>query len=233
MYFNLRHVPMFNGPYLITEVNHSITAGDFKTNFTGIRQGIYDLPSIDNFLQSINQSLLTQIETIILANKENTPVKPITNINKSALLTQQGDNVAAATNTCTNNLNSSYSTWGNFVESLTTGLTPLELANAIIAKTTNTDIQTTIYLLCYVLTFNKDKFEGYNNNFASVALNTFWGGENTKFFIQKQASCVKVSNSLGVKTSQPIANFENLDKFLDFMVARVSANIRRIYVGQN
>ena len=232
MYFNLRHVPMFNGPYLITEVNHSITAGDFKTNFTGIRQGIYDLPSIDNFLQSINQNLLTQIETIILANKENTPVKPITNINKSALLTQQGDNVAAATNTCTNNLNSNYSTWGDFVESLTTGLTPLELANAIIAKTTNTDIQTTIYLLCYVLTFNKDKFEGYNNNFASVALNTFWGS-STKFFIQKQASCVKVPNSLGVKTSQPIANFENLDKFLDFMVARVSANIRRIYVGEN
>ena len=233
MYFNLRHVPMFNGPYLITEVNHVITAGDFKTNFTGIRQGIYDLPSIDNFLQSINQNLLTQIETIIQTNKDNITVKPITNINKSALLAQQGDNVAAATNTCTTNLNSKYSTWGNFVESVTIGLTPLQLADAIRERTTNTDTQTTIYLLCYVLTFNKNKFEGYNNNFASVVLNTFWGSSGDKYFIKDQASCVKLPNSLGVTISQPIANFENINNFLDFMITRLSNNIRRIYYGEN
>jgi len=229
MYFNLRHVPMFNGPYLITEVNHTITAGEFQTNFSGVRQGIYDLPSIDNFLQSVNQNLLTQIETVILANKDNVTDKPITNINKTAQLTQLGDNVGAATNTCTNNLNTNYSTWGNFVESVTIGLTPTQLSDAIKAKTTNTEIQTSIYLLCYVLTFNKDS---YNNNFASVALNTYWG-ESTKYFIQKQASCVKLPNSLGAPTSQPIANFETLDKFLDFMVARLTPNIRRIYYGDN
>ena len=232
MYFNLRHVPMFNGPYLITEVNHTITAGEFQTNFSGVRQGIYDLPSIDNFLQSVNQNLLTQIETVILANKDNVTDKPITNINKTAQLTQLGDNVGAATNTCTNNLNTNYSTWGNFVESVTIGLTPTQLADAIKAKTTSTEIQTSIYLLCYVLTFNKNKFEGYNNNFASVALNTYWG-ESTKYFIQKQSSCVKIPNSLGARTSQPIANFETLDKFLDFMVARLTPNIRRIYFGTN
>jgi hypothetical protein len=233
MYFNLRHVPMFNGPYLITEVNHIITAGDFKTEFGGIRQGIYDLPSIDNFLQSINQNLLTQIETIIQTNKDNITDKPITNINKTASLTQKGDNVAAATNTCTNNLNSEYSTWGNFVESVTIGLTPLQLADAIRGRTTNTDLQTTIYLLCYVLTFNENKFEGYNNNFASIELNTYWGTAGKDFFIEDQASCVKLPNSLGARISQPIANFENLDKFLDFMIARLSKNIRRIYVGEN
>ena len=233
MYFNLRHVPMFNGPYLITEVNHIITAGDFKTEFGGIRQGIYDLPSIDNFLQSINQNLLTQIETIIQTNKDNITDKPITNINKTASLTQKGDNVAAATNTCTNNLNSEYSTWGNFVESVTIGLTPLQLADAIRGRTTNTDLQTTIYLLCYVLTFNENKFEGYNNNFASIELNTYWGTAGKDFFIEEKASCVKLPNSLGARISQPIANFENLDKFLDFMIARLSKNIRRIYVGEN
>jgi len=232
MYFNLRHVPMFNGPYLITEVNHTITAGEFQTNFSGIRQGIYDLPSIDTFLQSVNQNLLTQIETVIRANKDNVTDKPITNINKTAQLTQLGDNVGAATNTCTNNLNTNYSTWGDFVESVTIGLTPEKLAEAIKAKTTSTEIQTSIYMLCYVLTFNKNQFEGYNNNFASVALNTYWGA-STQYFIQKQSSCVKLPNSLGAPTSQPIANFENLDKFLDFMVARLTPNIRRIYFGEN
>ena len=232
MYFNLRHVPMFNGPYLITEVNHTITAGQFETSFSGIRQGIYDLPSIDNFLQSVNQNLLTQIETVIQTNKDNITDKPITNINKAAQLTQMGDNVGAATNTCTNNLNTNYSTWGDFVESVTIGLTPEQLAEAIKAKTTNTELQTSIYMLCYVLTFNKNQFEGYNNNFASVALNTFWGA-STEYFIQKQSSCVKLPNSLGAPTSQPIANFESLDKFLDFMVARLTPNLRRIYFGTN
>jgi len=65
MYFNLRHVPMFNGPYFITEVNHNITPGNFVTTFNGTRQGIYDLPTVDNYLQSINQNLLTKIEGLV------------------------------------------------------------------------------------------------------------------------------------------------------------------------
>ena len=232
MYFNLRHVPMFNGPYLITDVTHTIGSGEFQTSFTGVRQGVFDLPSIDNFLQSINQNLLTQIESIILTNKDNVPDKPLTNIDKTALLSQNGDNVAAAANSCTNNLSDNYVTWGDFVESITTGLSPLEFANAITAKVTNTELQTTIYLLCYVLTFNKDKFYGYNNNFANVPLSTNWGA-STIYFVQKQSSCVKIPNSLGALVSQPIANFTNLDKFLDFMVARLTPNLKRIYYGEN
>ena len=232
MYFNLRHVPMFNGPYLITDVTHTIGSGEFQTSFTGVRQGVFDLPSIDNFLQSINQNLLTQIESIILTNKDNVPDKPLTNIDKTALLSQNGDNVAAATNSCTNNLSDNYVTWGDFVESITTGLSPLEFANAITAKVTDTELQTTIYMLCYILTFNKDKFYGYNNNFANVPLSTNWGA-STIYFVQKQSSCVKIPNSLGALVSQPIANFANLDKFLDFMVARLTPNIKRIYYGEN
>jgi hypothetical protein len=232
MYFNLRHVPMFNGPYLITDVTHTIGSGEFQTSFTGVRQGVFDLPSIDNFLQSINQNLLTQIESIILTNKDNVPDKPLTNINKTALLSQNGDNVAAAANSCTNDLSDNYVTWGDFVESITTGLTPLQLANAITTKVTNTELQTTIYLLCYILTFNKDTFYGYNNNFANVPLSTNWGASSI-YFVQKQSSCVKIPNSLGGLVSQPIANFTNIDKFLDFMVARLTPNIKRIYYGEN
>ena len=232
MYFNLRHVPMFNGPYLITDVTHTIGSGEFQTSFTGVRQGVFDLPSIDNFLQSINQNLLTQIESIILTNKDNVPDKPLTNIDKTALLSQNGDNVAAAANSCTNNLSDNYVTWGDFVESITTGLSPLEFANAITAKVTDTELQTTIYMLCYILTFNKDKFYGYNNNFANVPLSTNWGASSI-YFVQKQSSCVKIPNSSGGLVSQPIANFANLDKFLDFMVARLTPNIKRIYYGEN
>jgi len=232
MYFNLRHVPMFNGPYLITDVSHTINAGEFQTSFTGVRQGIYDLPSIDNLLQSINQNLLTQIESAILSKKDNKPKKPTTNINKTALLQQQGNNVAAAVNSCTEKLNTNYSTWGDFKESATITLSPLQLADAIRNKTDNPDLQVLIYLMCYIKTFNKDNFYGYNNNFANVDLSAYWG-PSTQYFIQKQASCVDVPNSTGSPSSTPIANFENLDKFLSFMVARLTPNINRIFYGEN
>ena len=232
MYFNLRHVPMFNGPYLITEVNHVITPGQFQTSFSGVRQGIYDLPSIDNLLQSINQNLLTQIESAILTKKDNAPDKPITNVNKTALLSQQGDTAAAAVNSCTNKLNTNYSTWGDFVESTTTSLTPQQLADAIIAKTSDTDLQVLIYLICYIKTYNNGKFYGHQNNFANITLDVYWGN-NTSFFIQKQSSCVQIPNAFGGNTSQPIANFETLDKFLDLMVARITPNVRRILFGEN
>ena len=52
MYFNLRNVPMFSGPYMITKVSHTIGEGDFKTSITGTRQPFYSLPKIDNFIQN-------------------------------------------------------------------------------------------------------------------------------------------------------------------------------------
>jgi hypothetical protein len=233
MYFNLRHVPMFNGPYLITEVNHTIQPGQFQTNFTGIRQGIYDLPSID----SLNQNLLTQIESAILKKKENIPVKPETNINKTAQLQQAGDNAAAASNSCTLSLDTNYVTWGDFVESATTGLTEKQLADAIIAKTNDVNLQIIIYLMCYIKTFNTDKFYGYNNNFVNAELSVYWGTVGRNYFIQKQASCVSISNANGsydnTKSSTPIANFANLDTFLDFMIARLGPNVNRILFGEN
>ena len=233
MYFNLRHVPMFNGPYLITEVNHTITAGEFQTNFSGIRQGVYDLPSIDNLLQSINLNLLTQIESVIKSKKDNVPDVPITEINKSALLSQTGNNAAAATNTCTNSLNSNYSTWGDFVESATVSLTPLQMATAIKNKTSNPDLQLIIYLMCYITTFNKDNFYGYNNNFVNAALDTYWGA-STQYFIQQQSSCVSISGATSsAPVVKPIANFQTIDNFLSFMVARLTPNITRIRYGEN
>jgi hypothetical protein len=62
MYFNLRNVPMFYGPYFITEVNHSIVAGSFTTDFTGTRQSIYSLPKINNYLQTLKNTVINVLE---------------------------------------------------------------------------------------------------------------------------------------------------------------------------
>ena len=49
MYFQLDNVPFFNGTYLITDVNHTITANHMSTNFSGLRQSTYVTPLVDTY----------------------------------------------------------------------------------------------------------------------------------------------------------------------------------------
>ena len=47
MYFDLQNVPFFNGAYLITGVNHNITANHMTTSFTGLRQSKFITSFVD------------------------------------------------------------------------------------------------------------------------------------------------------------------------------------------
>lgn len=58
MYFNLRYVPMFYGPYLITGVNHDITPRDFVTTFEGVRATKYSLQLPDTLITSVNRDIV-------------------------------------------------------------------------------------------------------------------------------------------------------------------------------
>jgi hypothetical protein len=231
MYFNLRHVPMFNGPYFITQVDHVITPGNFQTSFSGIRQGIYDLPAIDNFLQSINQNLLTKIESIVKNSKDNITAKAITNINRSKYISQTGDSTAAAQNSCGNNLAVAYDSWGDVQSSTTMSITPQEFVNELVKKTNNTNLQVLIYAICYAKTFPEggSNFYGYANNYANVTLTTDYGQSGTGFFSPKKYSCVNIPNLTGEKTAQPVANFDTIGRFFDFMISRLSANVDRVF----
>ena len=229
MYFNLRHVPMFNGPYFITEVNHAITQGNFQTTFTGTRQGIYDLPSIDNYLQSINQNLLTKIEAVIKNSKDSVTGKAITNINKSKYITQEAGSTAAAQNSCSNNLASAYQQFGDTQTSTTMSITQSEFVTKLQERTSNPNLQVLIYMICYAKTFQKDKFYGYGNNYANVTLTTNYGESGDGFFSGKKYSCVNIKNSTGSPTSQPVAHFDTIDRFFNFMISRLSANVDRVF----
>jgi hypothetical protein len=83
-----------------------------------------------------------------------------------------------------------------------------------------------IYTICYVKTFvkkgDKDgKFISWNNNFANVELNVFYGESTNNF--EPTYCCININAK-----SKSTANFENLDKFLNFMVDRIKNNIERI-----
>ena len=230
MYFNLRHVPMFNGPYIITEVSHTITPGQFETKFNGTRQGIYDLPSIDKFLQSINQNLLTKIEDMIKSRKDDTINITITNQNKTANTPQKSDNTKDTTNSCTTKLAPAYEKY--IVEpGQQTTLTPQQLADAINNKTNDEILKTIIYSICYVRTFPLQEtggvFKTSNYNFANIELIDDYGA--TSDYFSPSYFCVNVGGQNNSNPqAQPIATFASLDFFINFMISRLSSNVNRI-----
>jgi len=97
MYFNLRHVPLFYGPYWIMEVNHSISAGKFDTSFKGVRMPLYNLPSPNSLLDSVNKDYLNYYKDLIIKNKKITenPVVTTNNTADKNVGTVEGDQ-----NTC-------------------------------------------------------------------------------------------------------------------------------------
>lgn len=58
MYFNLRYVPMFTGPYWITDVTHTITPNNFNTTFSGVRLSKFTYPQVNDLVMSVNVDLL-------------------------------------------------------------------------------------------------------------------------------------------------------------------------------
>jgi hypothetical protein len=235
MYFNVRHVPMFNGPYMITSVSHSIQPGSFQTTFDGIRQGIFDLPAIDSFLQSINQNLITKLEELLKINKDQVTVSATTNNVKATEVVQKADNTLDTTNSCTSKITDPVYLNGGYVaeNGVSTKITPKELADALKRLIPNDPIkQTIIYCISYIRTFQPDattkigSFNAWNYNLCTISLETNLYGQVSQ--IQKTYSCVNIKTSPASNSSQPVAHFASLDSYINFMSGRVTNNIERI-----
>jgi hypothetical protein len=232
MYFNLRHVPMFNGPYMITSVSHTISAGNFITEFEGVRQGVYDLPPIDNFIQSINQNLLTQIEALVV-NKTDRPTTQGTTTQSIAdnVVQDADENTLAEPNTCSNNLDSSYISWVTTGASKTS-ISQLDFAAAIKASApNNVALQTVIYMISYVRGYSKSlsdtgQFSSWDHNYGLITLDKD-NYSQTENFIQNSFFCVNTKTLGGIK-QLPAARFRSLDSYLTFMRNVIGSRINEI-----
>jgi hypothetical protein len=234
MYFNLRHVPMFNGPYMIMDVQHSIQQGNFQTSFTGVRQGIFDLPAIDSFLQSINQNLLTKLEEALKIKQNDFTVTGTTNEIKTTQVVQKADNSLDTTNSCVSNLNPVYAT-AKFqsINGTSTQVQPQVFADALKRLIPNSPtLRTIIYCISYVRTFQAasstdvGSFNGWNNNLGTISLNLEWGASSSDF--QQSYSCINIKTNAASSSSQPMAQFTSLDKYINFMMGRLNNNVDRI-----
>jgi hypothetical protein len=69
MYFNLRHVPLFYGPYYIYNVTHTVNAQGFETQFKGSRMPKYALPQPDSLATYVKTNYLEKYKAKILERK--------------------------------------------------------------------------------------------------------------------------------------------------------------------
>jgi len=235
MYFNLRHVPMFNGPYMIQSIQHTIQPGNFQTSFTGIRQGIYDLPSIDSFLQSMNQNLLTKIEEILQIKKDQPPPIKITEEQKATQTVQKADNTLDTPNSCSTKVDLTAYQGYSVQAGVPINITPKALADkllAVLPGQSNQLLRTYIYCLSYVTSFVKSSnsgagnFVSYNNNLGLLSLENNFQPRANKYF-KKEFCCVNVK--IGTQSqSTPVVSFATLDDYIKFMVDSLSSRIPQI-----
>lgn len=228
MYFNLRHVPMFNGPYLIQSVKHSVSSGGFITTFEGIRQSILSLPKVKDYIQTISKEILQTLkdkkkESDRNLQKTNTTQNNISDVSKGYVSNTQ--QLSQSETSCQSSLNQqfidknylrltgksvSFNGNNNFESTLSVN----ELIDIIKTLSVDNKIQNYVFVLCYLESYKSDsnQFTCYNENFAGVKLNRDYSKSLTNSFFNTCYSCQNQSDG----TSSPYAVFTE-NKFFGFM----------------
>ena len=220
MYFNLRNVPMFSGPYMILSVDHYITPGNFDTYITGVRQPVVALPKVDAYLQSLRTNLL---QTIIKKNKETKKTKD----DKGNVISQKDKVVSNANGgkelvepqTCVPN--SKYSgyvaiTPTNRKVTFTEAKKMIKNLMASGGIPDDGKLKYAVFAALYLESGTSTGLEAYEYNFAGIDLSNFWGeGSSSQFNSNKQFFCLKSET-----TMLPYAVFDDLANTIKLLLER-------------
>jgi hypothetical protein len=104
-----------------------------------------------------------------------------------------------------------------------------DLVTKIKNVTQDTNLQAIIYALCFLRTCKnpQEGFNSFNNNYALISLERDYSPTFNKGFFLKQYCCVE-SESLNSKITIPAANFQSVDLFIGFLIARLSSRTTQI-----
>jgi hypothetical protein len=232
MYFNLRNVPMFSGPYMITSVNHTINPGHFETVIEGIRQPTASLPKVENYLQSLKTTLLKTIVDKVAQEKldkeKASSTGAVTDVKTETAkavtkATKKGGTKNDSTQTCKPN-----SKYENYVieTPLTTNATYTDVISIISTKTTNQKIRYAIFAKMYLSSSNGTGFKSKENNYTGVEINTYWGQSGLSYFTPKYY-CDSTDSTDG-KIQTPYVFFNSVDSHIDFLISRYTNRVGMI-----
>jgi hypothetical protein len=234
MYFNVRNIPMFSGPYMITSVTHQISEGEFSTTFKGIRQPFYSLPKIDNFIQSLSLNIISKLQEKVKSNEEKARLSNdnvvfqknnvISNVTGTDTITKNQD--------CSDKIAPSYNGYTPLDSPTSTQISYKDfkklLGDRIVAKGTpktqtanNLTIdnlaffQTSIFLFSFVYldSSSSSGMKAYENNYSTINLTETYGASFASS-VNKKFYCVSRGTNLNI----PIVSFISAEKYIDFII---------------
>jgi len=227
MWFNLKNVPMFYGPYVIRSVNHSIAPGSFTTDFVGYRQRISEYAPQENYLQSIKQNFVTPLLTSaknnvsqgVTTNLSSQQTNKLSSLDGRILLDTQDSCGTLRTSSFTS-LPYSASTQNNEPSNNIKNSIESSINNiAGLSQQQKTILKELVFTIAYLTNGNdtNQNFELEGNNLGDIDLTVLWGGSS--------ASIIK-SGSIGyfcgrVNTNEkfiPYANFKDIQTPIEVLV---------------
>lgn len=217
MYFNLEHVPMFGGPYFITEVSHNIAPGSFETTFTGVRQSIYSPPSTDTYLTSINENLLSKIES----NYSKSIVNDKDEKGNETNNTQTQGSKQTNTSACGKYLFEDYVEYEQTTEELIIYSSATQIHTVINSLVPDKKMADYIYLISYLASYEKDGFKANHNNFGNVWL-TYYRGDIASYNSDDRLFYCATSNE-NDKIKTPFAIFKSFELYVQFMQSALTS----------
>ena len=236
MYFNVRNIPMFSGPYMITSVTHQISEGEFSTTFKGTRQPFYSLPKIDSFIQSLSLDIISKLQEQVKANEEKSKSSPenvifqknnvVSNVTGTDTITKNQD--------CSDKINSGYVGYTPLDSPTSTQISykdfkkllgdrivasgvPKETTSGGVTKPNDNFDKLSLYLFLFIYldSASSSGMKAYENNYSTINLTETYGAvlattTNKKFY------CLSRGTNLNI----PIVSFISAEKFIDFAISK-------------
>jgi hypothetical protein len=223
MYFNLRHVPMFSGPYMILEVEHAVSPGMFQTSFKGIRQSIYSLPKIDSYIQSIRENLISSIlksvkqsNTSSSDGTSNTAQSQINNTQNNAGGLQPSPNQDCKRNNAFLLFEPSTPVIReiNFTEAANS---ITDITSSISNISVKDKIKYAIWSLMYITSSTETGFRGWDWNLGAVRLDIQYEDKEVTYGARRPLFSGKYFCLTNGNIDNSFATFLNLESFMKFM----------------
>jgi hypothetical protein len=232
MYFVLRHMPMFNGTYIIRNVKHSISSGSFNTEFNGQRVSANINTKVSDDLASVNEDFSKKLSDKVKQFVSNNELVPFdSNSNQYLTGDQAKDYVLSAktpyqgfivqttdllTQDCSENINPIYGAIEK-VDLITSSITVNELVTLINTSTNDikdTDLKRYMFSMLYLMGNITDLNESlkYNqNNLYGVTVDIKQPGATSSLI--KKYRCLKT----GENFTRPFATFDTVKDSIDFI----------------
>lgn len=229
MYFVLRHMPMFNGTYIIRNVKHSISSGSFNTEFNGQRVSANINTKVSEDLASINEDFSKKLSDKVKQFVSSNTLVPFDSNSKQYLTGDQAKDFVLSAKTpyqgfitqttdlltqdCSENINPIYGVIQNS-NLITSSITVNNIATLISGATTDKDLRTYMFCMLYMMgnkTETTSRLQYKQNNLYGVIVDVaFPGGLKSKI---TKYRCLKT----GENFTRPFATFDNIQDNINFV----------------